>query len=72
MSVIQVSVDSDYGLLPIRRQAIFKIDAGLLSIVPTEKNYSEIWIEMQNVSFMKMQLKISSAKWWPFCPGEIS
>ena len=24
---------------------------------------------MRNVSFTKIQLKISSAKWWPFCPG---
>ena len=29
----------------------------------------EILIKIQNVSFTKMHLKISSAKWRPFCPG---
>ena len=33
-----------------------------------EQNLSEILIKMQNVSFTKMHLKISSAKWWPFSP----
>ena len=32
-------------------------------------NFNEIWIEIQHFSFMKMHLKISSAKWRPFCPG---
>ena len=31
-------------------------------------NFSEILIEIENFSFTKMHLKISSAKWWPFCP----
>ena len=26
-------------------------------------------MKIQNFSFTKMHLKISSAKWWPFCPG---
>ena len=25
--------------------------------------------KIQNFSLMKMHLKISSVKWWPFCPG---
>ena len=32
-------------------------------------NFSEIWIETQNFSFMKMHLKMLSVKWRPFCPG---
>ena len=32
-------------------------------------NFSEILIKIQNFSFTKMHLKISSAKWRPFCPG---
>ena len=31
-------------------------------------NLSEIWIEIQNVSSMKMQLKMLSGKWQSFCP----
>ena len=32
---------------------------------------SEIQIEIQNISFMKMHLKMSSAKWQIFCPGGV-
>ena len=42
------SIDSGNGLLPVRCQAIIKI---------------------QNCSFLKIHLKMMSAKWWPFCPG---
>ena len=35
-------------------------------------NFSEIGIKIQNVSFMKMHMKSSSAKLLPFCPGEMS
>ena len=31
-----------------------------------------IRIEIQNFSFTKMRLKVSFAKWQPFCPGEMS
>ena len=31
--------------------------------------FSEILIKIQNFSLTKMHLKISSAKWRPFCPG---
>ena len=32
-------------------------------------NFSEILIRIQTFSFEKMHLKMSSAKWHPFCPG---
>ena len=64
-----VSIGSDNGLLPIRRQAIIWTNAGLLSIGPLGTNFSEILIKIQNFSFTKIHLKISSAKWRPFCPG---
>ena len=32
-------------------------------------NFNEILIKIQNFSFTKMHLKISSAKRWPLCPG---
>ena len=40
----------------------------LLSIVPLGTNFSETSIKIQNFSFMKMHLKISSAKRQPFYP----
>ena len=40
-----------------------------LSIEPLGTILSEILIKIRNFSFMKMHLKISSAKWRPFCPG---
>ena len=59
----------DNGLSPIRRQAIIYSNAGLLLIGHLGTNISEILIKIQNVSFMKMHLKISPAKRRPFFPG---
>ena len=64
-----VSIGSDNGLLPIRRQAIILTNTGLLSIGLLETNFSEILIKIQNFSFTKMHLKRLSEKWQPFCPG---
>ena len=36
---------------------------------PLGTNFSEILIKIQNLSLMKMRLKISSLIWWLFCPG---
>ena len=55
-------------IAPIRGQAGIWTNAGLLSIGPLGTNFSEILIKIQNFSFMKMHLKISSVKWRPFCP----
>ena len=52
------------------RQAITWTNADLLIIESLGTNLSEILIKMQNFSFMKMYLKITSAKWRTFCPGE--
>ena len=41
----------------------------ILLIRPLERNVRKFFIEIRNFSFMKMHLKISSAKWRPFCPG---
>ena len=38
----RVSIGSDNGLSPIRRQAIIQTNAGLLSIGPLGTNFSEI------------------------------
>ena len=59
----------DYGLLPGRHQAIIWINAGLFLIGPLGTNFGEMYIEILTFSFKKMHLKVSSAKWWPFCLG---
>ena len=62
-------IGSDNGLSPGRRQAIIWTNAGILLIGHWGTNFSEILIGIQTFSFKKMHLKMSSAKWRPFCPG---
>ena len=64
-------IGSDNGLSPERRQAIIwtKSNAGILWIRPLGTNFNEILIEILTFWFMKMRLKVSSAKWRPFCLG---
>ena len=62
-------ISSDNGLSPDQRQAIIWTNAGLLLIGPLGTNFSEILIEILTFSFMKMRLKVSSAKRRPFCLG---
>ena len=59
-------IGSDNGLSPGRRQAIIRNNAGILLM---GTNFSEILIAIETFSFKKMHLKISSAKWRPFCLG---
>ena len=60
---------SDNGLSPGRRQAIIWTNAGILLIGPLGTNFNEILIIIHTLSFMKMYLKISSAKWRLLCLG---
>ena len=73
MTLICVSklsiLDSDNGLSPGRHQAIIGTNAGILLIEPLGTNFSEILNETHRFSFKKMRLKMSSAKWRPFCLG---
>ena len=62
-------IGSDNGLSPGRRQAIIWTNAGILLIGPLRTNFNEISIEIHTFSFKKICLKLSSAKWRPFCPG---
>ena len=64
-------IGSDNGLSPDRRQAIIWTKAGSLLIGPLGTNFSEILIEILTFSLKKMRLKVSSAKWLPFCLGLI-
>ena len=64
-----IIIGSDNGLSPDRRQAIIWTNAGILLIGTLGTNFSEILIEIHTFSFKKMRLKVSSAKWRPFCLG---
>ena len=59
----------DNGLSPDRRHAIIWNNAGILLIRSSGTNFSEILSEIHIFSFKKMHLKMSSAKWRPFCLG---
>ena len=63
------NIGPDNGLSPGRRQAIIWTNAGILLIGPWETKFIEILIGIQAFSFTKMHLKMSSAKWRPFCLG---
>ena len=62
-------IGSDNGLSHGRRQTIIWTNDGILLIGPLGTNFSEILIGIQTFSFKKMHLKMSSAKWRPFCLG---
>ena len=66
-SVNWISIGSDNGLSPDRRQAIIWNNAAILLIAPLGTNSNDIRIKIQNSSFMKVHLKGSSAKRRPFC-----
>ena len=68
----RIIVGSDNGLSPGRHQAIIRTNAALLLISYLGTIISEILIEIHIYAFKKMQLVMSYAKWWPFCPGVIS
>ena len=61
-------IDPDNGLsAPGRRQAIIWTNAGILSIGTLGTNLSKILIALQIFSMKNIHLKMSSAKWFPFC-----
>ena len=64
-----VSIGSDNGLSPTRRQAIIWTNVGILLIRPLGTNFSEIGIGIQTLSLKKLRFKMSSAKRRRFCPG---
>ena len=62
-------IGSDNALSPGRRQAIIWTNDGILLIWTLGTNFSKLSSEIHAVSFKKMHLKRSSAKWRPFCLG---
>ena len=68
MHISQLTITgSDNGLSPDRCQAIIWINAGILLTRALGTIFKEILIRIQIFSFKKMHLKMSSAKWCPFC-----
>ena len=63
------TIGSDNGLSPGRHRAIIWTNAGIMLIGPLGTNFSEILTGIQQFSFKKMYLKMSSAKWRPFGLG---
>ena len=62
-------IGSDNGLSPDRHQSIIWTNAEILLIGLLGTNFIAILIGIQTFSFKKMHLKMSSAKWHPFCFG---
>ena len=60
-------IGSDNGLSPGRHQVIIWTNARILLIGPLATNFSDISIKMLAFSFKKMDLKLLSVKWLPFC-----
>ena len=63
-ALVQIMACRLFGTKPLS-----KTIAGILSIETLGTNFSEILSKIQNFSFTKMHLNISSAKWQPFCLG---
>ena len=68
-SEILFNIGSANGFSLVRRQVIDLINTDLLTIGTNASNFSEIRINVRICSFLKMLLKIPSAKYWEFCLG---
>ena len=62
-------IGSDNGLSPGCRKAIIWTNAGISLIGPLGTNFSKIPSAIRTFSFKKIQLKMASEKWRPFCIG---
>ena len=58
-----ITIGSDNGLSPGRRQAIIWTNDGVLLIRTLGTNFSEILSKIHSFSLQKMHWKMSSAKW---------
>ena len=68
-SVYQPIIDLYNGLSLAQHQANIWTNDNSLLIGPLRTNSSEIVIEIKLISFKKMHLEMSSAKWLSFCLG---
>ena len=55
---------------PTRCQYNTCTDADLLSIGALRRNFGEVWIKIQKLSFEENLLKMSFARYLLYCPGE--
>ena len=62
-------IGSDNGLAPGRRQTITWNNVGILLIGSLGTNFSEMLIAIHTFSLKKINLKMLSGKWQPFCLG---
>ena len=62
-------IGSDNRLSPGRHQVIIWTNDRMLLIWLSGSNFDEMFIEIHILLFKKIHLKMSSAKWWPFCLG---
>ena len=69
MNLPSLVLGYDNGLSPGQCQAIISTNNEILFIWSLGKNFSAIVIELQPFSIKKMHIKMSSAKWRPFCLG---
>ena len=60
---------SDNGLSPGQHQAIIWPNARILLIGTQGTKFSEMSSKILTFSFKKMHLRVSAAKWQPFCLG---
>ena len=61
-----MSIGSDNGLSPGRRQAIIWTNSGILLIRNLGTNFNEILSEIRIFPLKKMHLRMSSTNWRPF------
>ena len=66
-----IIIGSDNGLSPIQRQAIIQDNAVLLSVDILGTFSFDILIKSQILSWIKMHMRVSSAKWPQFFLGLI-
>ena len=64
-----VNIGLGSGLLLAQHHTIIWTYPALLPFESSGINFSEIFIKIQSFPLKKMHLKMSSATWWPFCPG---
>ena len=68
VSTLNVIV-SDNGLSPGRPKTIIITNTGIFLVWPLGTNANVMWIKIDQFAFTKMHLKMSCAKWRPFCLG---
>ena len=64
LALVQIMACRLFGAKPLSKPML-----GYCQLDPWGTNFSEILIKIQNFSFTKIHLKLSSVKWWPVCPG---